>query len=236
MNTGVLPNKCAICPTRRLCIARELSADCLYDLADRITTTDPMQRGDLLFHAGDPAGSWYVVRSGVFKSSIVTAEGAEYVGGFHYPGEIMGISGSATGRHQETAIALSSATICEVELDKLPRLWELGADRSLLRLVAEHDRTQVLLRINLSQSSAEARIAGFIKLLMERTGRQGFDPTCLAIPMSRTDLANHLGLTLECLSRVLSKWRKAQILSADRKSMTILQPDTISTLAYHLAA
>jgi CRP/FNR family transcriptional regulator len=71
---------------------------------------------------------------------------------------------------------------------------------------------------------------------MERTERLGFDPRCLAMPMSRTDLANHLGLTLECLSRVLSKWRKAGVIESDRSTMQILKPEELATTAYHLAA
>jgi CRP/FNR family transcriptional regulator len=93
-----------------------------------------------------------------------------------------------------------------------------------------------MLRINLSQSRAEARIAGFLKLLMDRTERLGFDPTMLSMPMSRTDLANHLGLTLECVSRVLSKWRKAGVIDTDRTTTRIIEADALTTAAYHLAA
>jgi CRP/FNR family transcriptional regulator len=80
------------------------------------------------------------------------------------------------------------------------------------------------------------RIAGFLKLLMERTERMGFDPTCLTTPMSRTDLANHLGLTLECVSRVFGKWRKAGVIDTDRNSLKVLEPDALATTAFHLAA
>jgi len=71
---------------------------------------------------------------------------------------------------------------------------------------------------------------------MDRTARLGFDPTCLPTPMSRTDLANHLGLTLECLSRVLSKWRKAGVIETGRDTMIIQQPEALTTAAFHLVA
>jgi CRP/FNR family transcriptional regulator len=227
---------CAICPTRVVCAARDLAGSALDTLADCVTTTHPMNRGDYLYRTDDPATSWYVVRSGVFKTMTVTSDGEEYVTGFYYPGEILGLDGAATGFHRETALALTTGTACAVALEELPRLWEIGADGSILRLIAERDRTETLLRINLGQSRAEARIAGFIRLLMERTERLGFDPKCLAMPMSRTDLANHLGLTLECLSRVLSKWRKAGVIESDRTTMTILKPGELATAAFHLAA
>ncbi len=217
-------------------MARDLSDAALGVLGEVVFTSAPMDRGEYLYRAGDPAPAWFVVRSGVYKTINDTADGEEYVTGFYYPGEILGLEGAASGCYEESAVALGSATVCAVVLDSLPRIWVLGADRSILRLIAQHERNEKALRINMSQSRADVRIAGFLTLLMERTERLGFDPTCLAMPMSRTDLANHLGLTLECVSRVLSKWRKAGVIDTDRNTVRILRPDELSTTAYHLAA
>ena len=227
---------CAVCPTRNLCAARDLSSPALAELSRSISTTAPMNKGDFLYRAKDIADCWYVVRSGVYKTMTVTADGEEYVTGFYYPGEILGLDGAASGSFNESSIAITSATACTVALSNLPDIWALGAGQSLLRLLAEHDQNATLLRINLSQSRADARIAGFIKLLMDRTERLGFDPTCLVMPMSRTDLANHLGLTLECVSRVLSKWRKAGVIDTDRGTMKVLKHEELITTAFHLAA
>lgn len=231
-----IKNGCGLCPTRHLCAARDLPETALDALGACLTTTAPMSKGDFLYRAGDDAEGWYVVRSGVFKTVTVTPDGEEYVTGFYYPGEILGLDGPATGRHSDTAVALGASTACDIGLGKLPEIWGLGAGASLLRLIGEHEQNEALLRINLSQSRAEARIAGFLKLLMDRTARLGFDPSMLSMPMSRTDLANHLGLTLECVSRVLSKWRKAGVIDTDRTTMKILRSEALITAAYHLAA
>ncbi len=225
-----------MCPTRQLCAARDLSDPALDALNECFATTAPMNKGDFLYRTGDAAEDWWVVRSGVFKTVTVTPDGEEYVTGFYYPGEILGLDGPATGSHTDTAAALSASTACSLNLNKLPEVWGLGAGASLLRLIAERERNESMLRINLSQSRADARIAGFLKLLMDRTERLGFDPKTLAMPMSRTDLANHLGLTLECVSRVLSKWRKAGVIDTDRTTMKIIEAQALATAAYHLAA
>ena len=244
-NVARIDQGCATCPTRSLCAARDLDVADMAVLTDCIAITAPMTRGEFLYRAGDPSESWFVVRSGAYKTITVTTDGEEYVTGFYYPGEILGLDGSggsggsdgsASGRFSETAIALGSATACRIALDELQRMWPLGNGRTILRLIAEHNRLHTLLRINLSQSRAEVRIAGFFKLLMDRTGRLGFDVTCLPLPMSRTDLSNHLGLTLECVSRVLSKWRKAGVIDTDRNTVQLLKPDALVTTAYHLAA
>ena len=227
---------CAICPTRKLCAARGLTGDALDSLTRTIHTTAPLKRAEALYRAGDRGEAWYIIRSGVMKTLTVTPDGEEHVTGFHYPGEIIGLEGSADGRHEESAVALEAATACALSLKSLPELWALGAGPAILSLIGERDRTAALLRINMSQSRAEMRIAGYLKLLMDRTARQGYDPSCLPMPMSRTDLANHLGLTLECVSRILSKWRKAGVIDTDRNSMQIKQPGELATTAYHLAA
>jgi CRP/FNR family transcriptional regulator len=217
-------------------MARELGEGALAALSEVVATSAPMEKGEYLYRAGAPATSWFVVRSGVYKTVNDTADGEEYVTGFYYPGEILGLEGGALGRFEESAVALGSATACAVILDNLPRIWALGAHRSLLRLIAQHERNGKALRINMSQSRADVRIAGFLKLLMERTERLGFDPHCLAMPMSRTDLANHLGLTLECVSRILSRWRRAGVIATDRTTVRVLRPDELGATAYHLAA
>ena len=217
-------------------MARDLGTAALDALGEVVGTSPPMDKGEYLYRAGDTAGAWFVVRSGVYKTINDTADGEEYVTGFYYPGEILGLEGAARGRFEESAVSLGSATACTVMIDSLPKIWALGASQSILQLIAEHERTEKALRINMSQSRADVRIAGFLKLLMERTERLGFDPTTLAMPMSRTDLANHLGLTLECVSRILSKWRKAGVIDTDRQTLRVLRPDELSTTAFHLAA
>ena len=54
--------------------------------------------------------------------------------------------------------------------------------------------------------------------------------------MSRTDLANHLGLTLECLARALSKWRKAGVIDTGKDYILVNKPKDLIATAYHLAA
>lgn len=227
-------NGCSLCPTRHVCLARDVESNELARLDNGLKASPPMSKGQYLFRAGDRAESFFVVRSGVYKTYLITASGDEYVSGFFYPGEVIGLDGQMNGRFPESAVALSSSTACQIKLDDLPRLWSMGVGPSLLRLIAEREHADTLRRINLSQSKADARVAGFIKYRMDQLTRLGFDPTSLPLPMSRTDLANHLGLTLESLSRVLSKWKKANAVATEKDKLIILRPDEIRTTAYHL--
>jgi CRP/FNR family transcriptional regulator len=227
---------CALCPTRGVCVARDLDAGALERLHACLTTSAPLHRGDHLYRSGDPAEYCFLVRSGAFKTSRLTSGGDEYITGFHYPGELIGLDGQNDGAFPESATALDNSTVCRIRLLDLPVLWELGAGPGLLRLLGETMSRHAETHINLCQSRAPARIAGYLTQLMSRFARLGFDPTQLPMPMSRTDLANHLGLTLECLSRVLGKWKRAGVIEPTRDHVLIRKPTELRTTAYHLAA
>ncbi|MEZ5560423.1 MAG: helix-turn-helix domain-containing protein [Pseudomonadales bacterium] len=225
---------CNECPTRQLCLAQGLDAEGLTELSSCVDASAPLGRGDYLYRAGDGAVSSYVVRSGVFKTIIVTPTGEEYVTGFHYPGELIGISALATGCHTDTAVALDTSTACRVHLEELPTLWGHGSGLSLLRLIGEIEQAAQRDHINLSQGKADARVAGFLMSLSRRMHRLGRDPDVLYTPMSRTDLASHLGMTLESLSRVLSRFAKAGFIRASRREIDLVELETLETLAGHL--
>jgi CRP/FNR family transcriptional regulator len=227
---------CAVCPARKLCGARDLDSEGLEQLSECVATSRPMNRGETLYRAGERSNGWYVVRSGVFRTTTITADGSEYVTGFHYPGELIGVEGSADDGHCETATALGSATACRIAAERIPELLALGAGSAILRLLAERDRAGQATQINLRQPRAEARVAGFLRDLMLRMERQGFDPRRILAPMSRTDMANHLGLTLECVSRVLGRWRRAGVIETSREHINVLDPSPLQDHAAHLAA
>ncbi|MEZ5550732.1 MAG: helix-turn-helix domain-containing protein [Pseudomonadales bacterium] len=225
---------CTLCPTRSVCIAADLDGAALSHLDDCLSTSDPLGKGDILYRTGDRSEHCYLVRSGAFKTTETTGAGEEYVTGFAFPGELLGLSGLRAAHFEETAIALGSGTVCRIRLQELPRLWSLGAGQALLRLIGEHERLRINLQVNLCQSRAPARIAGFLSLAKLRFARLGFDPNHLPLSMSRTDLANHLGLTLECLSRVLNTWRRTGVIDTDRDLIRILKPDELACSAPHL--
>ncbi len=226
---------CRACPTRVACTARDLDVQTLDAFGNCIELSPVLQRNDYLYRPGDPGDGCYVVRSGVFKSVSVTPSGEEYVTGFHYPGELLGLTGEAKGVHDDCAQALTASTACSISHSEFHQVFNIGAGNSLLRLLAERECNNRDLENNLRQSRAEARIAGFLVLLMRRLERLGFDHSVLPVPMSRTDLANHLGLTLECLSRALSKWKRAGIISAEKDRIAISEPAQLMTLADHLS-
>tara|TARA_Y100001933_G_scaffold247955_1_gene281331 strand:+ start:1478 stop:2182 length:705 start_codon:yes stop_codon:yes gene_type:complete len=222
---------CRDCATRRLCLGAGLGDESLDALSGCMTPSEPMQRGQYLYRAGDTAAGCYIVRSGAYKTVVNDGQGGEHVIGFHFPGEILALGGQSEGRHTDSAVALDTSTACRVPTERLPRLWSLGTGPSLLRLIGQQDQLSAQHQTNLARSGAEIRVAGFLVSLARRMERQGRDTESLPLPMSRTDLANHLGMTLECLSRIFARMTRAGVISAGRHHVIQQQPERLRALA-----
>jgi CRP/FNR family transcriptional regulator len=234
MPQAAMSNPCQDCPTRPLCLACDLDGSALDQLANCVRPGTPLHKGDFLYRAGDEGNRCYVVRSGVFKTFTLTPGGDEYVVGFHYPGDLVGLAGQAAGRHTDSAVALETSTACRVAQADLPKLWEIGSGPSLMRLLGDSQHLAATDHINLGQARADARVAGFLLQLSRRLGRMGRDRRILHVPMSRTDLSNYLGMTLECLSRVLGRFVRAGLVSTRRGEIVIERHAALEALALHL--
>ncbi|MEZ5597888.1 MAG: cyclic nucleotide-binding domain-containing protein [Pseudomonadales bacterium] len=224
-------SRCGECPTRRFCLARDLDASGLDRLSALLAPPIQLSRGDYLYRFGDRTSALHLVRSGAFKTLTVTADGEEHVTGFHFPGEIFGLTGFTTGVHEDTAMALDTSSVCRVHVDELPGLWGAGCDVAFLRLLGEKESAATRLRILLSEPRAASRLAVFLLQLAERQRRLGRTTDVLYLPVSRTDLANHLGMTLEALSRVISRLSRAGLLAMERMEVRVLRQAELETLA-----
>lgn len=225
---------CHDCPTRPLCLAAGLEPPMLSVLSDCILAGRAVRRGERLYRAGDAAVSCFVVRSGAFKTMVESGDGTLHVTGFHFPGELLGLSGQVDGRYRDSAQALDTSSACRLPLAELPTLWRLRGGASLLRLVGLCEHQGAEHAVNLCRPAADARVAGFLVSLGRRMKRLGRSERCLPTPMSRTDLANHLGMTLECLSRVLARLDRAGVISASRNQITCNDTGRLAALAGHL--
>lgn len=227
------PARCEICPTRGVCIAASADHEQLQLLPEYLTCSDSIASGDYLFHAGDPATGQFHIRSGMVKTYMITAEGDEYVTGFYLPGEIVG-QVHANQCYAESAVALENVSVCELDDHAMEQCAQIGLTTALTKQLAMNAHIEMRHQINLKQTSAQGRFAGYCVQLASRLEHLGRSSTYLPTPMSRTDLASYLGMTLESLSRVISKLHAAQVVRANRDHIEVLQPETINTLGLHV--
>jgi len=226
---------CETCSLHQLCLPLELNHSDIEELERIIRRRRPLQRGENLFQAGDPFTAIYAVRSGSLKTFTNTDDGQEQVTGFHLPSELVGLDAITTERHNCTARALETTSVCDIPFN---RLQELGAripglQRQLLRIMSREILEDQDLMIWLGKKSAEERLASLLLRISKRFTERNFSAREFNLSMSRTDIANYLGLAVETVSRLFSRFQAEGLLSVDRKHVVIEDMDALQQMAHN---
>lgn len=185
----------------------------------------------VLFHEGDRADALYEVVSGVFRATKVFPDGRRQVVAFAYPGDIVGFGHGDHYRFECDALtpARVQVTARGDLLEAMRHRPELG--EKLLTLAAGEIATMHDLSVLLCRKSAMERIAGFLISLAARTGKKANDQR-VSLPMCRADIADHLGLTIETVSRNMTKLKVRGIVDLpDRGSFVIRDLERLQSLA-----
>ncbi|MGQ9427543.1 fumarate/nitrate reduction transcriptional regulator Fnr [Gilvimarinus sp. F26214L] len=214
---------CSQCRLASICLPISLHVEDVDKVDGIIQRGRPLQKGDYLYRARDTFHSVYAVRSGTVKTYTSTNDGKEQVTGFYLPGEILGLDGVARSTHTNSAVALETSAICEIPFNKLDDLGSHipNLHRHMYRLLGREIGTDQQLITLLSKSSADERVATLLLSISSRNGRRNLSVTSFRLPMSRADLGNYLGLTVETVSRTLSRFQKQGLIRADKKEITI---------------
>lgn len=224
---------CAECALNPVCLPPAVEESDLDQLESIIERRRPLPRGSQLFQQGDHFHAVYAVRAGGIKTSLTGPDGTEQITGFYLPGEVVGLDGVGQEKHGVTATALESTAVCAIPFSHLEGLTTTlpGLQHHLFRLLSREIQADQQLLLLLGKRSAEARLAAFLLSLAARYQRRGLSGQRLLLPMSRTDIANHLGLTIETVSRLFSRLQQAGVIVADGKDITLLDNAALCRLA-----
>ncbi|MCF2909045.1 FNR family transcription factor [Pseudoalteromonas sp. DL2-H2.2] len=224
---------CNNCSISQLCLPFSLNGSEMDKLDEIIERKKPLHKGDFLFESGSELNAIFAVRSGSFKSYTISEQGDEQITGFHLAGDLVGFDAINKMQHQSFAQALETSMVCEIPFDtldelagKLPKLRQ-----QIMRLMSSeinYDQEMLLL---LNKKTAEERLATFIYNLSNRFGERGFSRKEFRFTMTRGEIGNYLGLTVETISRLLSRFQKAQIIKVEGKFITILDIDELAKAA-----
>jgi CRP/FNR family transcriptional regulator len=183
-----------------------LSANEFRSFDDRIEHRRPKKNHEFVHRAGTALVSLYVINSGFLKASINDNNGHEQITGFFMPGDLVGMEAIATGKHQCNTTALEDSSLCGIvfaSLEQLNReIPSLQRDFNQT-LGAEINRDHGMMLL-LGAMRAEERVAMFLLNLSRRFAIRGRSGTCFHLPMTRQEIGNYLGLTLETISRAFS--------------------------------
>lgn len=216
---------CKDCSLAMLCLPLSMDTQDLNALDEIVKRSRPLKKGDFLFRQGDAFNSVYAVRSGSLKTFSVTDCGQEQITGFHLPSEFVGLSGMDSSGYPVSAAALETTSVCEIPFE---RLDELSASlpqlrRQLLRIMSREIRDDQQMMLLLSKKNADERIATFLVNLSARFRSRGYSPHQFRLAMSRNEVGNYLGLAVETVSRVFTRFQQNGLLRAEGKEIHILK-------------
>jgi len=202
---------CGGCEVRNIAVCGILECG---DLASfkRLGWTLKLSPGQALFHEGDPSTRVFSLTKGTLKLYKLLADGRRHVTGFMYPGDFLGIS--VDDEHAFSAEALEDAQLCWFPRKRFDDFLEdhSSMERELYRMAAHELAAAHRQMLLLGRKTAHERLATFLISLADRAHADDSDSVIVRLPMSRSDIADYLGLTKETVSRVLSAFRRDRLI------------------------
>ena len=220
---------CSSCCLKGMCLPSDLGHDDLNRFNEIAIGKRRVARGASLFHSGDRFESLYAVHSGAFKSVGTSRQGDEKITGFHLSGELLGLDAINDGRHGYSAVALEDSEVCVIPFAQLEKMAMSvpALQHQLLRVLSSDISRDSGLMLLLGSMTAEQRLAAFLLSLSRRHLRLGFSATHFILRMTREEIGNYLGLTLETVSRLLSKFQRDGVLAVRQRDIEIREADRL---------
>jgi CRP/FNR family transcriptional regulator len=193
--------------------------------------------GQVLFHEGDPATRVFTLTKGTLKLYKLLVDGRRQVTGFLHPGDFLGIS--IDDEHAFSAEALEDAQLCWFPRSRFDDFVEdeVTMERELYRMAAHELAAAQQQFVLLGRKTATERLASFLLMLAKRAEMSnGVGAGMVRLPMSRSDIADYLGLTKETVSRVISALKRDRIIRLETLDVIkVLDRDRLEQLAEAVA-
>jgi len=219
-STGLGP--CAACAARQLAFCNVVEGEDLNRLLDILSETK-RDAGHALFYEGDAATHVYNVTEGVVRVSKMLPDGRRQITGFLFPGDFLGLSHDDA--YAYTAEAITPVRLCRFGRERLIGLFnELPQlERRLLGMAVDElaaAQDQILL---LGRKTARERVVSFFSHVSKQARRRGESGNPIHLPMSRVDIADYLGLTIETVSRTITKLVKDGVIELPTSTKVVFK-------------
>jgi len=212
---------CAVCEMRHVTFCAVMNETEIVKLG-KLAHHSHSEPHQLLFQEGDPAREVFNVLEGTVKLYKSLPDGRTQITGFLFPGDFLGLSSG--NDYGYSAEAIDRVKVCRFQrreltavFGELPKLTERWLRISNDELSAAQD--QMLL---LGRKTAREKVLSFLLTMSERAKRRGKPGNPISLTMSRAEIADYLGLTVETVSRTLTKLREEGVLKLPRPQEVVL--------------
>ena len=209
-----------------------LTPDELDRVDEVVAARRKVKRGTTLFRTGEKFTSLFAIRTGFFKTSVVSEDGKDQVTGFQMAGEIIGLDGIVNDHHTCDAVALEDAEVCVMPFDRVEELSRevISLQRHVHKIMSREIVREHGVMLLLGSMRAEERLAAFLLNLVQRLNARGFSKTELVLRMTREEIGSYLGLKLETVSRTFSKFVEDGIVEVKQRHIRIVNADMLKDI------
>jgi len=225
-------NACTACAVRENAICQSLCASDL-DALSQLGRRHTIAAGETLMWQGDEETVVGNVIDGVLKLTTSTSDGREQTLGIAYPSDFIGRPFGRRSSH--SVVALTEAKVCTFPRSSFDRFAQDHADlehKLLQRTLTDLDRSRQWM-VLLGRKSAGERLAAFLLDMADRLGKEdeaGY--IRFELPFGRQDIADLLGLTIETVSRQITRLREQGVIATpDRRGIAVLDREILSDCA-----
>ncbi len=233
LDVETLRTRCSACSMHELCLPMGLDEGDINRLDQIIGRRRRIPKDGTLYRVGDSFTNLYAIRLGHFKTFQISQGGSQQITGFQMAGELLGMDAISTERHQCNAIALEDSEVCEIPFSRLQDLFSEIPTllRHFHRMMSQEITREQSVMLLLGSMRAEQRFAAFLTNLSSRYAMRGYSSTEFQLRMGREEIGNYLGLTIESISRLLSKFKKQGLIKVSNRDLEIADLSTLKAVA-----
>ena len=220
---------CKSCACRDHCLGADLAASSHSVPYNSIIQSQSLAPHKHVFRQGDRSDALYIVRAGSVKLYYVSASGKEQVLVFYMPGEVLGLDALGVDSYDSSALALEYTSLCVIPFSSLQQIPDSHhfLYKLLSSTVARDHRTIELI----ARKDAEVKLAIFLLDLSQRFRVRGFSASDFRLSMKRSEIGNHLGLAVETVSRLFTRFQQDGLLQVNKRQISILDFIKLERLA-----
>jgi CRP/FNR family transcriptional regulator len=219
--------ECPMCGAQKSCLSAlfiDTDVGCFEGI---VTGRRRVARDASLFRERDMFSTLFAVRFGQFKSTRRNSSGALSVFRFHMGGELIGLDAIASGRHGFRLTALENSEVCEISYSAITKIMAAQPQvlRRFLEFMSAALNDEAEHSSMLSRTSLDERFSSFLLELGAKYERLGYSGKSFRLGMTRADIGSYLGITVESVSRLISRFNAQSAVSISGRTVEIYDHD-----------
>jgi CRP/FNR family transcriptional regulator len=223
---------CSACASFAFCMPVGTSPDATWQLDELVSQRVRLRKGEVLVRNGDRFGALYAIRTGSCKSVVTTPGGQEQIAGYHIAGDVLGAEAIFANVYDATVTALEDSEFCVIPFERMEAYARQNADfqHRLSALLSREIARERRVMLMLGTMRAEQRLASFLLDLADRYRARGYSSCEFVLRMTREEIGSHLGLKLETVSRLFSRFHQEGLIGVQGRDVRLLDREALQHL------